>query len=58
MPLLRAGLLKPEPGRLIINSYSGVSGAGKKADVAFLFSERDSSIKAYGIPGHRHIAEI
>jgi len=58
VPLLRAGLLKPEPGRLIINSYSGVSGAGKKADVAFLFSERDSSVKAYGIPGHRHIAEI
>ncbi|PAZ07082.1 MAG: N-acetyl-gamma-glutamyl-phosphate reductase [Opitutia bacterium AMD-G1] len=58
VPLLRAGLFKPEPGRLIINSYSGVSGAGKKADVAFLFSERDSSLKAYGIPGHRHIAEI
>jgi N-acetyl-gamma-glutamyl-phosphate reductase len=58
VPLLRAGLLKPEPGRLIINSTSGVSGAGKKADVALLFSERDSSLKAYGIPGHRHIAEI
>ncbi len=56
--LLRAGLVKPEPGRLIINSYSGVSGAGKKADVGYLFCERDSSIKAYGIPGHRHIAEI
>ena len=58
VPLLRAGLVKPEPGRLIINSYSGVSGAGKKADVVYLFCERDSSIKAYGIPGHRHIAEI
>lgn len=58
VPLLRAGLVKPEPGRLIINSYSGVSGAGKKADVEYLFCERDSSIKAYGIPGHRHIAEI
>jgi N-acetyl-gamma-glutamyl-phosphate reductase len=58
VPLLRAGLVKPEPGRLIINSYSGVSGAGKKADVGYLFCERDSSIKAYGIPGHRHIAEI
>ena len=58
VPLLRAGLLKPEPGRLVINSYSGVSGAGKKADVGYLFCERDSSIKAYGIPGHRHIAEI
>jgi N-acetyl-gamma-glutamyl-phosphate reductase len=58
VPLLRAGLLKPEPGRLVINSYSGVSGAGKKADVGYLFCERDGSIKAYGIPGHRHIAEI
>ena len=58
IPLLRAGLLRPEPGRLVINSSSGVSGAGKKADVAFLFSERDGSMKAYGIPGHRHIAEI
>ena len=58
VPLLRAGLVKPEPGRLIINSYSGVSGAGKKADVGYLFCERDSSIKAYCIPGHRHIAEI
>ncbi len=58
VPLLRAGLVQPEPGRLIINSYSGVSGAGKKADVGYLFCERDSSIKAYGIPGHRHIAEI
>lgn len=58
VPLLRAGLIQPEPGRLVINSYSGVSGAGKKADVAALFCERDGSMKAYGIPGHRHIAEI
>lgn len=58
VPLLRAGLVKPEPGRLVINSYSGVSGAGKKADVNYLFCERDGSVKAYGIPGHRHIAEI
>ncbi|MGA0134172.1 MAG: N-acetyl-gamma-glutamyl-phosphate reductase [Opitutales bacterium] len=58
IPLLRAGLVRPEPGRLVINSSSGVSGAGKKADVAYLFSERDGSMKAYGVPGHRHIAEI
>lgn len=58
VPLLRAGLIKPAPGRLVINSYSGVSGAGKRPEVAFLFSERDNSLKAYGIPGHRHIAEI
>ena len=58
VPLLRAGLIKPDPGRLVINSYSGVSGAGKKSDVGLLFCERDGSMKAYGIPGHRHIAEI
>ncbi len=58
VPLLRAGLIKPEPGRLVINSTSGISGAGKKAEVATLFCERASSVKAYGLPGHRHIAEI
>jgi N-acetyl-gamma-glutamyl-phosphate reductase len=58
VPLLRAGLLKPEPGRLVINSLSGVSGAGKKAEVAYLFCERDGSAKAYGLPNHRHVAEI
>ena len=58
IPLLRAGLIKPEPGRCVINSYSGVSGAGKKADVNYLFCERDGSMKAYGLPNHRHIAEI
>ena len=57
-PLLRAGLIKPEPGRLVINSLSGVSGAGKKAEVAYLFCERDGSAKAYGLPNHRHVAEI
>ncbi|MDR2845466.1 MAG: N-acetyl-gamma-glutamyl-phosphate reductase [Puniceicoccales bacterium] len=57
-PLLRAGLLKPAPGAVVINSYSGVSGAGKKADIAYLYCERDSSIKAYGIPRHRHLSEI
>ena len=58
VPLLRAGLLRPEPGRLVINSYSGVSGAGKKAEAAYLFCERDGSAKAYGLPNHRHVAEI
>jgi len=58
VPLLRAGLLRPEPGRLVINSLSGVSGAGKKAEAAYLFCERDGSAKAYGLPNHRHVAEI
>ena len=57
-PLLRAGLLKPASGSLVINSYSGVSGAGKKADILYLYCERDESVKAYGIPRHRHLSEI
>ena len=58
IPLLRSGLIKPEPGRIVINSYSGVSGAGKKAEAAYLYCERDSSIKGYGMPRHRHLSEI
>ena len=58
VPLLRAGVIKPEPGRCLINSYSGVSGAGKKADLAYAYCERDESAKAYGLPKHRHLSEI
>lgn len=57
-PLLRAGLLKPAPGALVINSYSGVSGAGKKAEATYLYCERDGSVKGYGMPRHRHLSEI
>lgn len=57
-PLLRAGILKPAKGSVVINSYSGVSGAGKKADTAYLYCERDESIKGYGMPRHRHLSEI
>ncbi len=56
VPLLRAGLLAGSG--IIINSYSGVSGAGKKVAEDFLYAERNESIKAYGIPRHRHLSEI
>lgn len=58
IPLLRAGVIKPAAGRCLINSYSGVSGAGKKADLAYAYCERDESAKAYGLPKHRHLSEI
>ncbi|MDR2980757.1 MAG: N-acetyl-gamma-glutamyl-phosphate reductase [Puniceicoccales bacterium] len=58
IPLLRAGLIKPAPGSIVINSYSGVSGAGKKVDAMYLFCEREGSIKGYGMPRHRHLSEI
>jgi N-acetyl-gamma-glutamyl-phosphate reductase len=56
VPLLRAGLI--EPGGIVINSYSGVSGAGRKVAEDFIYCERNESIKAYGLPKHRHLSEI
>lgn len=43
---------------IVIDSYSGVSGAGKKADMGYIFCERNESAKAYGLPKHRHLSEI
>jgi N-acetyl-gamma-glutamyl-phosphate reductase len=37
---------------------SGVSGAGRKESVSFLFCECNESLRAYSVPKHRHIAEI
>jgi N-acetyl-gamma-glutamyl-phosphate reductase len=56
VPLLRAGLIAPTG--VVVNSLSGVSGAGKKAEDDYLFCERAESAKAYGIPKHRHLSEI
>lgn len=55
-PLLKAGLVTAE--HIVANSFSGVSGAGKKVDEQYLFVERDESAKAYGLTKHRHLAEI
>ena len=56
IPLLKAGLI--DPATIVANSMSGVSGAGKKADVTLLFCECNESVRAYGIPKHRHLSEI
>ncbi len=55
-PLLRAGLI--ESAGIIANSLSGVTGAGRKAEVDYLFAECNESLRAYGIPKHRHLSEI
>lgn len=55
-PLLRAGLLQPET--IVVSSMSGVSGAGRKADVTYSFVECNESVRPYGVPQHRHLAEI
>ena len=45
-------------GHLIADAKSGVSGAGRKAEVHTLFAEASDNFKAYGVPGHRHLPEI
>ncbi len=55
-PALLHNLLDPET--IVINSLSGVSGAGKKAEESLLFCEVNESAKAYGVPQHRHLSEI
>ena len=55
-PLVAEGLIDPDT--LIINALSGVSGAGRGAKVANLFSEVNESVKAYSVTAHRHTPEI
>ncbi|MEI6862408.1 MAG: N-acetyl-gamma-glutamyl-phosphate reductase [Verrucomicrobiota bacterium] len=56
VPLLKAGVVMRE--HIVVNSLSGVSGAGRKAEEMYLFCERAESAKAYGLVKHRHLAEI
>jgi len=56
IPLLKAGLI--EPAGIIADSLSGVSGAGRKAELDYLFVECNESARPYGIPKHRHLSEI
>jgi len=56
IPLLRAGVI--DPGSLIADAKSGVSGAGRKADIGIALGEVSESFKAYAINGHRHLPEI
>lgn len=56
LPLLESGLV--DTSGLIADAKSGVSGAGRKAEVGILLAEAADSFKAYGVPGHRHLPEI
>lgn len=47
-----------DPTSLIANCASGISGAGRKAEVSALYAEAGDSFKAYGVAGHRHWPEI
>jgi N-acetyl-gamma-glutamyl-phosphate reductase len=56
LPLIEAGCIDLE--HLIADAKSGVSGAGRKAEIPILFAEAADNFKAYGVPGHRHLPEI
>lgn len=53
-PLAGAGLI----GDVVIDAKSGVSGAGRDTKPELMFGEVNESVRAYGIGGHRHVAEI
>ncbi len=55
-PLLKAGLI--EPKGVIVDSKSGVSGAGRTPKLTTLFPECNESLCAYNVGRHRHTPEI
>ncbi len=55
-PLLEKNIAKTE--KIIIDSKSGVSGAGRSANIATLFTEVNENFKAYNVFKHRHTPEI
>jgi N-acetyl-gamma-glutamyl-phosphate reductase len=56
VPFLRGGWI--EPASVVIDSKSGISGAGRKVDSAYLFAELDENCMAYKVGEHRHTPEI
>lgn len=54
-PAVKAGIIGPE---IIIDSKSGISGAGRGLALNTQFGEADESVSAYALGGHRHLPEI
>jgi N-acetyl-gamma-glutamyl-phosphate reductase len=54
-PALKEGLIEPD---IIIDSKSGVSGAGRGLSLKLHFCEADENVAAYSVEGHRHLPEI
>ncbi len=55
IPALSAGIIGPD---IIIDSKTGISGAGRSPTLGTHFSEADEDVSAYGLEGHRHLPEI
>jgi len=57
LPLVRADLVDRRAG-IIVDAKSGISGAGRAPSDRTHFSENHGSVAAYGVFGHRHVAEM
>jgi len=55
-PLIRRKAIDRK--RILVTSLSGVTGAGRKVEADYLFAECNESMRSYGVPKHRHLAEI
>jgi len=56
LPLILAGQVRP--ASIVAVSMSGVSGAGRAVESRLMFVECNESVRPYGLPAHRHLAEI
>jgi len=56
IPLLKAGIIKPHG--IVVNSLSGVSGAGRSASTELSFAEVNESVRPYKVGVHQHTPEI
>ena len=54
-PAVKEGLIEPD---IIIDSKSGVSGAGRTLSLGTHYSEVNEDVSAYALEGHRHLPEI
>ena len=55
-PLVKAGII--EPGNIIVDAKSGVSGAGRGVSLKTHYCERNEGMEAYAVTSHRHMGEI
>jgi N-acetyl-gamma-glutamyl-phosphate reductase len=56
LPLVETSAVDTD--HLIADAKSGVSGAGRKAELGLMYAEAADNFKAYNVPGHRHLPEI
>ncbi|HEY4711360.1 MAG TPA: N-acetyl-gamma-glutamyl-phosphate reductase [Dehalococcoidia bacterium] len=54
-PLVKEGLIHPD---IVVDSKSGVSGAGRTLSLTTHYSEANEDVCAYALEGHRHLPEI